>query len=67
MFDWHAAHDTRPLGMGLWELCPAEHDAECLERIAHEPTFAELRRLQSRTTRFRSLQRKETMRAGTRS
>ncbi|HZP82806.1 MAG TPA: hypothetical protein VFB21_14295 [Chthonomonadaceae bacterium] len=46
MFDWHDFRE--PLGMGLWELCPAEHDAECLERLLHEPTVVELRRLQAR-------------------
>jgi beta-glucosidase/6-phospho-beta-glucosidase/beta-galactosidase len=47
MFDWHSAGE--PLGMGLWELCPARHDAQCLTRVAHEPTLHELRRLQSYT------------------
>jgi hypothetical protein len=48
MFDWHALHDNRPLGMGVWELSPALHDPGLLERIAHEPTMQELRRLQER-------------------
>lgn len=46
MFDWHGTHETK--GMGLWELCRAEHDAECWERVLHEPLLTELRRFQER-------------------
>lgn len=50
MFDWHTTCDTLPLKMGLWELCPADDDAACLRRIAHEPALEELRRFQTRLT-----------------
>ncbi len=50
MFDWHDDGGD-PLGMGLWELCPDE-DGDCLERVEHRATLAELRRLQRRVQRF---------------
>ncbi len=50
MFEWHE-HSGEPLRMGLWELCRADHDHACLERIAHEPAVCEIRRLQARAQR----------------
>lgn len=43
MFDWHSA--CEPLGMGLFELNRAPHDAACWERVLHGPMAEELRRL----------------------
>lgn len=59
MFDWHGTHE--PKSMGLWELCRAEHDEACWERVLHEPLVTELRRLQSRVERQVSYYRKETV------
>ena len=49
MFDWHALCDPLPLGMGLWDLC---QEGVCWSRMPHEPSFAELRRLQNRVARL---------------
>lgn len=49
MFEWHEW--ATPTRMGLWDLCRAA-DSELLERIVHEPTLAEVHRLQASFSRM---------------